>query len=185
MAQPWDRYVEERLAEDLARWLPEAYRPDVEAPRPVDEFLAALPADAARALARWDELARAGAIPDTFLFEEGGMYGFDFTANDVEVHDGGADVSARLWMLGHDGGGNGYCGLPSGEVGIWNHEINAVERHNRFPSLDCFAWALVRVSAVEAGTLNRDSPEVADLVDSPADGCRFLVSQLGAWLDDR
>jgi hypothetical protein len=174
MTQPWDRYVEESLVEDLGRWLPDAYRPRATTPRP-------LPASAAVALARWDELARAGAIPDMFRFEEGGMYGFDFTANEVEVYDGGADVSARLWVLGHDGGGNGYCVLPSGEVGIWNHETGEVEKHNRFPSLDVFAWALVRVGAIEEGTLDRDSPELADLMDSPIDGCRFLVSQL----DDR
>jgi hypothetical protein len=184
MTQPWDRYVVERLVEDLETWLP-ADGPVVEAPRPVDEFLAPLPAATAAALAHWDNLAWVGAIPDMFLFEEGGMYGFDFTANDVEVYDGGVDVSARLWMLGHDGGGNGYCVLPSGEVGIWNHETNEIEQHNRFPSLDSFAWALVRVSAIEAGTLDRDDPEVADLMDSQVDGCRFLVSQLGAWLDDR
>ena len=184
MTQPWDRYVEDRFDADLRRWHPDGYRSDASHARPVAPFLAALPGPGAASLARWDTLARARAIPDMFRFEEGGLYGSDFAASEVEVYDDGVEVSAGLWTLGHEGGGNRYCVLPSGEVRVWNHETSELESHNRFPGLDAFAWALVRVGAVEAGTLDRDSPEAAEVMDSPEAGSRFLVAQLVEWLEE-
>ena len=110
---------------------------------------------AARALAGWDELARAGTIPDVYRFEQGDRYGFDFAAAGVPVFVGGTNVAADVWALGHDGGGNVYLVTTSGAVRIWNHETYALEPANRsgFTSLDAFAWALVRLAAVDARRL--------------------------------
>lgn len=172
MTQPWHRYVEERFDGDLRRWHSDGYRSDVSDAEPVAPYLAALPAGAAGALARWDRLARAGGIPDMFLFEEGGTYG-------------GTGGPAGLWTLGHDGGGNRYCVLPTGEIGVWDHQTGEVESHHRFPSLDAFAWAVVRVGAIDAGTLDRDSSEAAELMGTSHDGTHYLVQRLAESLDDQ
>jgi hypothetical protein len=182
--EPVPGYVADHLAEDAGRWLAGAYRPTVAADvRSVESFAAALPATAGRALAHWDRMARAGAIPDMFAFEEGGLYGFDFVAEQVSAVDGGRDVSDRLWMLGHEGGGNGYVVLPSGEIGIWDHESGAVGRSGRFASLDVFGWAIVRCGAAEAGALDVD--EVIDRLSAQGSGgCAFLAGRLRDEFED-
>jgi hypothetical protein len=178
MSQPWTGYVASRLDLDARRLLPDEYRPRVKADvRPVEPMLARMTPDSARILSAWDRLARAGAIPDMFSFEEGGQYGFDFVANAVTVFDGDRDVSAEVWMLGHDGGGNGYVVLPTGVVGFWDHETDELAPGGEFPDLDVFGWAVIQFAAADAGALDIDDV-VTVLNGQGSGGCRALARRL-------
>jgi hypothetical protein len=184
MTHPWADYVATRLEADARNLLPRAYRSQVEPDtRPVEPMLARLAPDSALKLSMWDRLARAGAIPDTFYFEEGGQYGFDFVANAVSVFDGDRDIAAQVWMVGHDGGGNGYVVLPTGAVGFWDHETDRLAPDGDFPDLDVFGWAMIQVGAAEVGVLDRDDV-LAALAGQGSGGCGFLALRLRELLAD-
>ncbi|KUL30825.1 hypothetical protein [Actinoplanes awajinensis] len=141
-------YVTRDLDADLARWL--AGEPRVTLPAAValvTPFLSLLPASDAAALAGFDSRVRSGALPQ-FLDVYDWSYGFDFAANDCAVHN-----AEQVWSLGADGGGNLYCVLPDGEIGIWFHEEELIEDGTRFDNLDVFLWSAVRYRAIQLGVL--------------------------------
>ncbi|MFI6585135.1 hypothetical protein [Embleya sp. NPDC050493] len=155
-------YVERDLDGDLARWLPG--RPRVEIPasvRPVEPFLAKLPADAATALAGFDRRVRSGTMAQ-FLDIHDWSYGFDFDANDCAVLDSDYETELAgddVWSVGADGGGNYYVVLTSGRVAVWLHEEQVIEAGTRFDNIDVFLWSLVRYHAVRAGALDPGAVE--------------------------
>jgi hypothetical protein len=152
-------YVERDLDADLTRYLTD--RPllddlDLSDVRPIEPFLARLPAPAAAALAAFDRLVRSGTLPE-FLDIAEWSYGFDFAANDCGILD--SDYETRLsdddvYSIGADGGGNLWVVLTNGQVAIWFHEEEVLEEGTRFDNLDVFLWSYVRYEAVRDGTLD-------------------------------
>ncbi|MEU4236383.1 hypothetical protein [Actinoplanes sp. NPDC026619] len=150
-------YAERDLAADLARLLPG--RPaitdlDLAEVRPIEPFLARLPATAAAALAAFDRMVGSGTLPE-FLDIADWCYGFDFEANECGILD--ADYETTLtdddvYSIGADGG-NLYVVLADGQVAVWFHEEEVLEGHTRFDNLDVFLWSYVRYEAVREGTL--------------------------------
>ncbi len=155
MTLPWIDYVAKHMDDDTARWLGGEHMQAVdEDVRPVTEFLATLPSDAARVLKEWDRRARAGTIPFVIALEDY-QYGDDLAAAGIPVTADGEEMSSRVWSLGHDGGGNLYLVLPSGKVQVWDHETEKLCKI-AFPSLDAFAWALVLQAAADKGSVSRE-----------------------------
>jgi hypothetical protein len=165
-------YVERDLDADLARWFPDAERVQVGANvRPVEPFLARLPADAAAALRAFDDRVCSGTMAQ-FLDILDWSYGFDFAANGCGITD--ADYETVLtdddvYSIGADGGGNYYVVLTNGQVGLWFHEEEVVEGGTRFDNLDVFIWSAVRYRAVRKGRLDRAAVE-ADFLALGQDG---------------
>ncbi|NEA47850.1 hypothetical protein [Streptomyces sp. SID10815] len=149
-------YVERGLDADLARWFPAAPGTDIPAStRPVEPFLARLPAGSATALAGFDRRVRSGAVPASLDIHDW-SYGFDFAANDCRILD--CDYETELgdddvWSVGADGGGNYYVVLTSGRVAVWFHEEEVIEAGTQFDNVDVFVWSIVRYHAVRAGVL--------------------------------
>ncbi|WP_416969462.1 hypothetical protein [Streptomyces sp. 4F14] len=154
-------YLDEGLDADLARWFPDTkYASVPEETRPVEPFLARLPAAAASALAAFDRRVRAGRMPD-FLDIHDWSYAFDFAENDCQILD--TDYETELtdddvWSVGADGGGNYYVVLTNGKVAVWFHEEEAIEEGTQFDNLDVYVWSLVRYHAIRRGVI-----ELADV----------------------
>ncbi|GIM91350.1 hypothetical protein [Paractinoplanes toevensis] len=174
-------YVERDFDADLTLFLTD--RPalddlDLSDVRPIEPFLARLPAPAAAALAAFDRLVRSGTLPE-FLDVAEWSYGFDFAANDCGILD--SDYETRLsdddvYSIGADGGGNLWVVLTNGQVAIWFHEEEVLEEGTRFDNLDVFLWSYVRYEAVRDGTLDLAEVE-ADFVALGQDGA--LQPELG------
>ncbi|GIF21414.1 hypothetical protein BJ973_005139 [Actinoplanes tereljensis] len=174
-------YVERDFDADLTRFLTD--RPalddlDLSDVRPIEPFLARLPAPAAAALAAFDRLVRSGTLPE-FLDVAEWSYGFDFAANDCGILD--SDYETRLsdddvYSIGADGGGNLWVVLTNGQVAIWFHEEEVLEEGTRFDNLDVFLWSYVRYEAVRDGTLDLAEVE-ADFLALGQDGA--LQPELG------
>jgi hypothetical protein len=174
-------YIERDLDAELARWFPDAPRVTI-APtvRPVEPFLARLPADAARALEAFDRRVRAGTLARIWGLDitSHWSYGFDFAANEVEVldEDGEVDITDDVWCLALDGGGNHYVVLTSGRVAVWNHEEGTIEGHTDFDNIDVFLWSMVRVAALHSRVLGY--PDIEPDIDALAQrGALFLVDR--------
>ncbi|MFJ8230316.1 hypothetical protein ACIQ9E_10235 [Streptomyces sp. NPDC094448] len=150
-------YVERDLDGDLARWFPDAPRVGIPAAtRPVEPFLARLPAAAAAALAGYDRRVRAGSLPQCLDIHDW-SYAFEFAANDCRILDSDYETELSdedVWSIGADGGGNYYVVLTSGRVAVWFHEEDVIEDGTQFDNLDVFVWSLVRYHAVRAGVLD-------------------------------
>ncbi|MEU8242881.1 hypothetical protein AB0C07_31885 [Actinoplanes missouriensis] len=172
-------YVSRDLDADLTRWFPGAEPAEVGAgARPVEPFLARLPAAAASALTALDQRVRAGGIPvdlDILDFS----YGFDFAANECGILD--SDYATPLtdddvYAIAADGSGNLHVLLTNGQVAVWFHEEEVIEAETRFDNLDVFLWSLVRYRAVLAGALRLSEVE-ADFEALAQDG--VLAPELG------
>lgn len=156
-------YVDRGLDADLARWF--ADEPPVEIPadtRPVESFLARLPADAAAALAAFDRRVRSGALP-RFLDIHDWSYAFEFAENDCQILDSDYETELSdddVWSLGADGSGSYHVVLADGRVALWFHEEQVIEAETQYDNLDVFLWSVVRYHAVRAGVL--DLAEVED-----------------------
>ncbi|MET8976889.1 hypothetical protein ABZX85_14840 [Streptomyces sp. NPDC004539] len=154
-------YLDQGLDADLARWFPGLPTASVpEETRPVEPFLARLPAAARTALAAFDRRVRAGTMPE-FLDIHDWSYAFGFAENDCRILD--TDYETELtdddvWSVGADGGGNYYVVLTNGRVAVWFHEEEVIEEGTQFDSLDVYVWSLVRYHAVRRGVL-----ELADV----------------------
>lgn len=80
---------------DLARWFPDEPRVDIPAStRPVEQFLAQLPPNAATVLAGFDRKVRSGTMAQ-FLEIYDWAYGFDFEADDCGILDSDSDTVPR------------------------------------------------------------------------------------------
>ncbi|WP_433378131.1 hypothetical protein ACQPZX_11125 [Actinoplanes sp. CA-142083] len=149
-------YVDRDLDADLARWF--ADEPPISLPadtRPVEPFLERLPADAARALAAFDQRVRSGKMPQ-FIDVYDWSYAFAFGENECGIVDSDYETQVPeedVFAIAADGSANLHVVLADGRVAHWFHEEEVLEGDTRYDTLDVFLWSIVRYQAVRAGRL--------------------------------
>ncbi|MHC5905323.1 hypothetical protein ACVNF4_15685 [Streptomyces sp. S6] len=149
-------YLDNGLDADLARWFPGLPTASIPADtRPVEPFLARLPAAAAHTLAAFDRRVRAGTMPE-FLDIHDWSYAFEFAKNDCGILDSDYETELTdddVWSVGADGGGNYYVVLTNGKVAVWFHEEEVIEEGTQFDNLDVYVWSVLRYHAVRRGVI--------------------------------
>lgn len=117
---------------------------------PPPAFLAKLPAEAKAAVETLREVMAQGEMPYVYRFNPTMVWGFDFKAKGVEVLDADfeGDLSAEVFSMASDGGGNHICLATDGRVVVWNHEESNVEAHTQFKNLDEALWCIMHREAI-------------------------------------